>query len=112
MIVIVTQESNEIKVVILMNGIFLVPIGWQIGKQIMKSCTNSEPQGEDRYHAVGNYNNHSDDEGGQVTCCSILLLVASLLCALGGCGYAVLTVCHLTFFLCICWKVILIKECQ
>ena len=104
-IVIVTQENNEIKVVILMNGIFLVPIGWQIGKQIMKSCSNSETQDENPYHAVGNHNNHSDDEDGKVTWRGILLLSVSLLCALGGCGYAVYVVCQFTFFvLCICWK--------
>ena len=97
-IVIVTKESNEIKVVILMNGIFLVPIGWQIGKQIMKSCTRSEPQGENPYHAVGNRSNLSDDEDGKVTWRGILLLSVSLLCALGGCGYAVYVVCHFTFF--------------
>eukprot|EP00112_Aurelia_sp_Birch-Aquarium-sp1_P009840 Seg2134.2 transcript_id=Seg2134.2/GoldUCD/mRNA.D3Y31 product="Chitin synthase chs-2" protein_id=Seg2134.2/GoldUCD/D3Y31 len=87
-LVIVTQESNEIKVVILMNGIFLVPIGWQIGKQVMKSCTSSEPEDQHPYHAVGN-NNNSTDEDGKVTWRSILLLSVSLICALGGCGYAV-----------------------
>eukprot|EP00795_Rhopilema_esculentum_P010509 gene10509-19228_t len=89
-LVIATEECIASRVIIYMNGIYLLPTGWQLLKQVRKRCSNQKANGHDDYHAFGEYQqNDDDDENGLLSWKHTAGLVLSLLFAIGGLAYAV-----------------------
>ena len=72
-----------------MNGIYLLPIGWQILKQISKCCARkNQDANRDGYQAFNEFVRDDEDTDISMTCLNMLALVLSIFLAGGGLAYA------------------------
>eukprot|EP00794_Sanderia_malayensis_P016107 gene16107-17728_t len=86
-LVIATWETSATNVLTLMNGIYFVTIPYQLWKQVWKMCNKDKSARRtaiDGYISFNGANDNDDGDSITASCLSICLLLASLLCAVGG----------------------------